>query len=99
LNSEKPVSNCLCFFKFTTWHRYVTAASAASATAALVSGGAGGFAAVGWTKVGPRDANFESDATKSVNDAIVFPSLLPPGRFSHLSLSIPGGGCTIWNCS
>jgi hypothetical protein len=38
--------------------------------------------------VGPRDDNFKDQATKSVNDAIVFPSLLPPGRFSHLSLSV-----------
>ena len=50
----------------------------------------------GWIELGPREANFETTATASVNDAIVFPSPLPPGRFSHLSLSVGAAGKPVY---
>jgi len=69
--------------EFTTELWSFDLASGVTAASAALPGGKHG-----WTKVGPRDSNFKSDSEKSVNDAIVFPSLLPPGRFSHLSLSV-----------
>jgi hypothetical protein len=62
-----------------------------SAGVTAASAAAPGVAS-GWIQVGPRKFNFQSDATESVNDAIVFPAMLPRGRFAHLGLSVSASG-------
>merc|ERR1719231_1770971 len=48
------------------------------------------FSSGKWVKMGPRESNFHTGPTSSVNNAIVFPAKLPERRFAHAALVVGG---------